>query len=243
MTLSSRHRIRNSSPGGLRPSTLPLGHGGSPKYWLSHVDGEETFFVSFKPPRSGTAPRTLASKAAVLTTTLGPPPRRCGTTTIQAISTTSWALWFVSVTLGALYESVRFSSHFWHFMRFVSTGHISTRSATFPRRSSLSYPTYFPLGKYVVDVDSTSVDSTSQQRCVPSGLVVTMWHDLPKTAAVMHIWEIKWAGITRLNWGSRLLTNSWISKYRYPVYTNSSNWSLDKWAVTTVCLCVYTWNN
>ena len=28
MTLSSRHRIRNSNPGGLRPSTLPLGHGG-----------------------------------------------------------------------------------------------------------------------------------------------------------------------------------------------------------------------
>ena len=32
MTLSSRHRIQNSSPGGLRPSTLPLGHGGSPQY-------------------------------------------------------------------------------------------------------------------------------------------------------------------------------------------------------------------
>ena len=32
MTLSSRHRIRNSSPGGLRPGTLPLGHGGSPQY-------------------------------------------------------------------------------------------------------------------------------------------------------------------------------------------------------------------
>ena len=45
MTLSSRHRIWNSSPGGLRPSTLPLGHGGSPQYWLSHVDGEETFLV------------------------------------------------------------------------------------------------------------------------------------------------------------------------------------------------------
>ena len=54
MTLSSRHRIRNSSPGGLRPSTLPFGHGGSPQYWLSHVDGEETFVVSFKPPRPGT---------------------------------------------------------------------------------------------------------------------------------------------------------------------------------------------
>ena len=29
---------------------------------------------SFKPPRPGTEPRTLAWKAAVLTTTLGPPP-------------------------------------------------------------------------------------------------------------------------------------------------------------------------
>ena len=55
MTLSSRHMIRNSSLGGLRPSPLPFGHGGSPQYWLSHVDGEETcFFVSFKPPRPGT---------------------------------------------------------------------------------------------------------------------------------------------------------------------------------------------
>ena len=43
VTLSSRHRIRNSSPGGLRPSMLPLGHGRSPQYSVSHVDGEETF--------------------------------------------------------------------------------------------------------------------------------------------------------------------------------------------------------
>ena len=75
MTLPSRHRIRNSSPGGLRPSTLPLGHRGPPQYWLSHVDGEETCFVSFKPPRPGTEPRSLSWKAAVLTTTLGPPPK------------------------------------------------------------------------------------------------------------------------------------------------------------------------
>ena len=34
MTLPSRHRIRNSSPGCLRPSTLPLPHGGSPQYWI-----------------------------------------------------------------------------------------------------------------------------------------------------------------------------------------------------------------
>ena len=32
-------------------------------------------FVSFKPPRLGTEPRTPAWKAAVLTTTLGPPPQ------------------------------------------------------------------------------------------------------------------------------------------------------------------------
>ena len=34
MTLPSRYNIRNSNPGGLRPSSLPLGHGGSPQYWI-----------------------------------------------------------------------------------------------------------------------------------------------------------------------------------------------------------------
>ena len=27
------------------PSTLTLGHGDSPQYWVSHVDGEETFLI------------------------------------------------------------------------------------------------------------------------------------------------------------------------------------------------------
>ena len=35
--------------------------------------GGRNIFVSFKPPRPGTEPRTLAWKAVVLTTTLGPP--------------------------------------------------------------------------------------------------------------------------------------------------------------------------
>ena len=56
MTLPSRHRIRNSNAGGLRPSKLPLGHGGSLRYRVLLVDGKETFlgrniFVSSKPPR------------------------------------------------------------------------------------------------------------------------------------------------------------------------------------------------
>ena len=32
MTLPFRHVFRNSSPGGLRSSTIPLGHGGSSQY-------------------------------------------------------------------------------------------------------------------------------------------------------------------------------------------------------------------
>ena len=34
MTLPSRHRHRNSSPGGVRPSTLPLSHRSSPQYLI-----------------------------------------------------------------------------------------------------------------------------------------------------------------------------------------------------------------
>ena len=53
ITLPSRHRIRNSSPGGLRPSTLPLSHGGSSAShntyeWSLRVSGKESF-VSLKP--------------------------------------------------------------------------------------------------------------------------------------------------------------------------------------------------
>ena len=51
--------------------------------------GKKHFFVSFKPPRPGTEPRTLAWKATVLTTTLGPPPSTCGSSlgTRTALST------------------------------------------------------------------------------------------------------------------------------------------------------------
>ena len=45
MTLPSRHRIRNSQPGGLRPSTLPLGHGSFSQYWILRVEVEKTFIA------------------------------------------------------------------------------------------------------------------------------------------------------------------------------------------------------
>ena len=48
-------------------------------------------FVSFKPPRPGTEPRTLAWKAAVLTTTLGPPPSLAATPDV-ALSLVQWRL-------------------------------------------------------------------------------------------------------------------------------------------------------
>ena len=46
MTLPSR--IRNSSPGGLRPSTLPLGHGGSPAILNLYEWAGKKYFVSLK---------------------------------------------------------------------------------------------------------------------------------------------------------------------------------------------------
>ena len=50
-----------------RPSTLPLGHGGCPQYWLSHVDGEEIFFLLLSNRRD-------REPNPELNTTLGPPP-------------------------------------------------------------------------------------------------------------------------------------------------------------------------
>ena len=42
MTLPAGHRTQNSCPVGLRPSTLPLGHGGSHNIESLRVSGEET---------------------------------------------------------------------------------------------------------------------------------------------------------------------------------------------------------
>ena len=43
MTLPSKHRIRNLNPGNLRPSTLPLGHGGSLQYEFYELMGKKHF--------------------------------------------------------------------------------------------------------------------------------------------------------------------------------------------------------
>ena len=49
MTLPSRHMIRNLSPGSLRPSTLPLGHGGSQQYWIFMSERGKCFFETWGP--------------------------------------------------------------------------------------------------------------------------------------------------------------------------------------------------
>ena len=48
MTLPSRHRIWNLIHGGLRPSTLLFGHGGSPKYWFFYERARKKHFVPLK---------------------------------------------------------------------------------------------------------------------------------------------------------------------------------------------------
>ena len=53
MTLPFRHRIRNSSPGGLRPSTLPLGHGGSHHYWVFYEWMGKKHFGFFQTAETG----------------------------------------------------------------------------------------------------------------------------------------------------------------------------------------------
>ena len=81
MTLSSRHRIRNSSPGGLEGrarylSVTEATHNTDFHTWM----GKKHFlFISNRRDRDN-LPRTLAWKAAVLTTTLGPPPNKHETT-------------------------------------------------------------------------------------------------------------------------------------------------------------------
>ena len=56
MTLPSRHMIQNSNPGDLRLRTPPLGHRGSPQYWVWRVDGEETFLFLSNPRDRETTP-------------------------------------------------------------------------------------------------------------------------------------------------------------------------------------------
>ena len=63
MTLLCGHRIRNSSPGGLRPSTLPLIHRGSPQYCFTSGWGRN-IYVSFNSPGPGTDPRNSSVKSS-----------------------------------------------------------------------------------------------------------------------------------------------------------------------------------
>ena len=74
MTLPSRRRIQNSRRGGLRPKMLPLGHRGSPQYWIFTSErGRNILFLWNLKARVGGRTRDhLLSKQAALTTAPGP---------------------------------------------------------------------------------------------------------------------------------------------------------------------------
>ena len=61
MTLLSGHRTRNSNPAGLRPSTLPLGHG------VLRVDGKETFVHLTNRRNRETNPELRRAHSTVIT--------------------------------------------------------------------------------------------------------------------------------------------------------------------------------
>ena len=61
MTLPTRHRIRNSNPGDLRPSTLPLGHGVFYEWMgLGNETGKRTPNSSVKGSGANHCPRAPA---------------------------------------------------------------------------------------------------------------------------------------------------------------------------------------
>ena len=79
-------------------------------------------FVSFKPPRPGTEPRTLAWKAAVLTTTLGPPPRMLCTIghviyeEYKSSWTKYWTLWYTRCNRHPpTYRNIKYTLSDWYF--------------------------------------------------------------------------------------------------------------------------------
>ena len=68
MILASWHRIRNSNPGGPRPNTLPLGHGGSPQYYFFTSErGRNILFLWNLNSLEGFNPRSPTFQAVLLT--------------------------------------------------------------------------------------------------------------------------------------------------------------------------------
>ena len=74
MTLPSRHKDSKFEPWRYEAEHATSRSRRLPTILIFTRGWGRNIFVSFKPPRPGTEPRTLAWKAAVLTTTLGPPP-------------------------------------------------------------------------------------------------------------------------------------------------------------------------
>ena len=107
MILLSRHKIRNLTLGGLRPSTLPLCHWGSPQYWIfKYCESEKETFCFLKlEGQRGVRTRDLRlSKQAALTTAPEPPYIYCWK---------EWQHWCMLVSINHKRDVVQWLV--WHF--------------------------------------------------------------------------------------------------------------------------------
>ena len=75
MTLPSKHMIVNSSSGGLRRCTLPLGHRGFPQYCMVASDrGKSILFLEIWRPEWGSNPRSPTFQAGSFNHCTSEPP-------------------------------------------------------------------------------------------------------------------------------------------------------------------------
>ena len=84
------HCPRNSTPVGLRPSPLPLGHGGSSNYWIFTSERGRNILYLWKRPERGTDPQSPTFQASSFNHCSRAPPRPRGESVAYSTSGQEW---------------------------------------------------------------------------------------------------------------------------------------------------------